>query len=146
MAKRKTAAEKPRINVKLLARVRDHILEEPRRYDQELWGRPSDEAPCGTAACIAGWTALLGRKVTLKQLRANPDVSAVARELLNLEPGEASVLFAGSPGWYCGDPDCSLNRWPARYAAQYRRAKTARGRARAAANYIDYIIKTGSVT
>lgn len=66
------------LNVELLQRVKQHILEEPARLRMEVWAvqgepgttkyttTPGYNEPneykfpaCGTVACIAGWTALL---------------------------------------------------------------------------------------
>lgn len=54
----------------LLGRVRDVILEEPKRYDQGIWaanltdydevyGLNNTFPACGTIACVAGWTSVL---------------------------------------------------------------------------------------
>lgn len=139
------------INTELLARVRDHILEEPRRYDQTTFGEASEDAPCGTAACIAGWAAHLSGRVSLKKLRApmNPvrEIRQTAQRALGLTDEEARVLFTGDPTpCWCGDKDCALGGWPPRFGKRYEKAKTARGRASAAAAYIDHIIATGKVT
>ena len=71
---------KSKLNVRLLRRVKKHILEEPRRFVMWSWmltksrfgsTYPADGyghvhqvkfASCGTAACVAGWTCLLGGK------------------------------------------------------------------------------------
>src|SRR4051812_24586244 len=79
--------KQPKLNVRLIRRIQKHILEEPRRFfmkailaigvpgshewDEVKGGwNPSDLSdtvpPCGTAACLAGWTGLLSGK-TLKQ-------------------------------------------------------------------------------
>lgn len=134
-----------RINTELLAKVRDHILEEPRRYDQGTWGKQSEEAPCGTVACLAGWTAYLGGLMTLTELQEG---AAVVREraqrALGLSDIEARMLFAGRPRCDCGSDLCEYG-WPHRFAIQYENAMTDEGRARAAADYIDHIIATGKV-
>ena len=51
---------KSKMNVRLLRKVQKHILEEPKRYDQDIVAKASSEAPCGTACCIAGWAEVLG--------------------------------------------------------------------------------------
>jgi hypothetical protein len=53
-----------KLNVKLLRKVQQHILEEPRRATIDRWVQhvgplDVDAPPCGTAACIAGWCVLL---------------------------------------------------------------------------------------
>lgn len=55
-----------KVNVKLLKKVRKLIAEEPRRLNMSYWGikvkdmaeKPSSAPPCGTIACLAGWTIL----------------------------------------------------------------------------------------
>ena len=47
------------MNVKLLRKVQKHIASEPKRFTFD-WMHESDAAPCGTRACIAGWTLILG--------------------------------------------------------------------------------------
>ena len=137
------------INTELLEKVKQHILEEPRRYDQGTWGGVSDEAPCGTRACIAGWTIHLGGRVgleTLQQGGGKRSVFRSAQRLLRLSDEEAQALFTGDPSpCGCGEPSCGLNEWPYRFARRYQNAKTARGRAGAAAAYLDWIIRTGKV-
>jgi hypothetical protein len=57
------------VNVKLLRKVRKLIAEEPARLGMEYWGikvkdmivKPKDPPPCGTVACLAGWTVLAAR-------------------------------------------------------------------------------------
>ena len=54
------------VNVKLLKKVRKLIADEPRRLDMSYWGmqvkhmkeKPVNPPPCGTVACLAGWTVL----------------------------------------------------------------------------------------
>jgi len=54
------------VNVKLLKKVRKLIAEDPRRLNMEYWGirvkdmyfKPLNPPPCGTIACLAGWTIL----------------------------------------------------------------------------------------
>lgn len=56
------------MNVRLLRRVAKHIVEEPRRYNQGSWCDRSNDAPCGTMACIAGWAVILGDKLDPKKI------------------------------------------------------------------------------
>lgn len=68
------------LNIELLERVKQHILEEPKRLDMELWRDTADksdpDAPaCRTYACIGGWTELLGN---------SPRGKKGADQLLNL--------------------------------------------------------------
>lgn len=133
------------INTELLARVRDHILEEPRRYDQEAIGVKSAEAPCGTAGCLYGWGAVLGGLITPQELR---EVGRYEDESV-FEMDEVSNLF----GFSYDEADIVVDRfgahWPARFGERLRLAQEKgdkEGEARAAADYIDYIIASGKVT
>lgn len=51
--------------IELLQRVKQHVLEEPRRLNMGTWGRKAshrlgdDAPPCGTVGCIAGWCVFL---------------------------------------------------------------------------------------
>lgn len=130
---------KSKINVALLAKVRDHILEEPRRYRQSTWGRRNALVPCGTAACIAGWAANLGGAFTLEELREGPtETGILAQQLLGLTTAEANILFE-SP---------HLSRWPERYRVPFNEAwyaDDAEAMARIAADYLNHIINTGKV-
>lgn len=76
------------MNSELLLKVRDHILEEPKRCDMSDWIRRSKQSPCGTIACIAGWACVLSGK------RDTPynDVPRVAGELLGLPETESLFL------------------------------------------------------
>jgi len=92
------------MNVKLLRKVKKHILEEPKRLymsdyikvesEHHLYGR--GYAKCGTAACIAGWTCILSLKETPDAIRRTNDVHATGGELLGLTPGQAYRLFVPS--------------------------------------------------
>lgn len=80
--------------VALLQRVKQHILEEPRRMDMLRWvenrpehlkcaaeiGNIAGVPPCGTVACIAGWVVQLG-SVRPSQVKV---VARRARQLLGL--------------------------------------------------------------
>lgn len=46
----------PERNVELLEKTMQHILDHPEQHDQGEWARTTD---CGTAACFAGWAAIL---------------------------------------------------------------------------------------
>lgn len=125
------------MNVKLLRKIQKHILAEPRRLVMsiiERRGNPNtlipvepDEysnynqyekrqkfADCGTAACIMGWARLLA-----SHYNGHDDS-------LDIEFGKL----------------CSARTWPTKFAKAYAKAKTARSRARIAANRIEHFIKT----
>lgn len=149
----KTAQPKQRINVKLLRKVKKHILEEPKRFfmgDYIRKGSPGKQlgfcaeptsvnahnpferkqpiAKCGTAACIAGWSCLLGmRKKELAE-----DVffyDEKAGELLGIDHRQRRALF-------------EAYRWPERFRAEYSQAETPAERARIAAERIEAFIRS----
>ena len=132
-----------RLNIELFKKIRDRIAEIPESYDQSLWARRDSKAPCGTTACLAGEAIICSRPTaqegvallwrTLNELRTpSPDV--LARDLLRLTPNEASAMFTASA--------CA---WPAPFSVQFDRARSRKGRAKAAIAYLDHIIETGKV-
>lgn len=93
------------VNVELLKQVRKKIAEEPRRLVMDLWGskvvnlnvlnKPINPPPCGTVACLAGWTVLTARpeladKINDRSLNSylhfeeNADIESVAANLLGI--------------------------------------------------------------
>lgn len=123
------------MNVKLLRKVKKHILEEPRRYDQDATvctsqpGSPYEGKhvypACGTIACIGGWALVLSGKKNSSDL-------GIARQLLDLDYEQADRLFGGIGG----------GNWPELFDNAYLKAKTLRGRVRVAARRIEHFIKT----
>lgn len=106
------------MNKELLLRVKAHILEEPRRLNMSNWidsGEPGtpiafdfeDDAnwqdlhvltpeeapPCGTVACIAGWSCILGMDAPAKEIAKNHRVEGSARQLLDISPLQKEELF-----------------------------------------------------
>jgi len=93
------------MNVRLLRKVQKHIAKEYRRWSWSFV-RPTNESPCGTQACIGGWTCILGQKLSIP-LIAKEDKSvlrkinrSIARKLLGLTPKEAQRLFFLWPGQF----------------------------------------------
>lgn len=134
-----------RINVELLERVRDKVRAAPEAYDQTTYRRTEPAAPCGTAACIAGWAVTLsGEPLTETANRCVCDdplclrgtsVAEDARRLLGLLPEEASVLFRAAPA----------RTWPEPFGTLYGLAKSPQARAEVAASYLNWIIEHGRV-
>lgn len=107
------------INVPLLRKVLEHITAHPEEWDQEVWAKKTTENSCGTACCVAGWTAVFsGHSLVWDEGEAlavrRPDdwngltgfsptgitadlvhISYLAREELGLDDGAACALFAG---------------------------------------------------
>lgn len=85
-------------NVQLLEKVMQHIDDHPEQHDQSTWVRTD----CGTAACFAGWAAILtfGTGIILRDggfqcppPYAHRIMSEVAADLLGLDEANADTLF-----------------------------------------------------
>lgn len=130
------------LNIELLKQVRDKIATTPQAYNQETWGQPSAAAPCGTAACIAGWACILSGAMTPEKLydlgetRHWERIEGVAQDKLGLTLDEADTLFNGEPEikW----PGAFADLWIDSYGDQLQQAQVA-------VEYLDHIIETGKV-
>jgi hypothetical protein len=123
------------LNVKLLRKIKKHILKEPRRffmYDVIQTGQPRKETytddrgkqvkfpSCGTAACIAGWACVLNQApVSMRE----------AEYLLGINGQEGTNLFL-------------VDFWPQPFQDKFNNAKTGIVRAKIAAARIDHFIQT----
>jgi len=86
------------MNVELLEKVKQHILEEPKRLRMgtilhtNAKERGWDNTPvCNTVGCIAGWTCVLGGSPAV---RAH---SSIARDLLDVTHEQGERLFFSYP-------------------------------------------------
>lgn len=132
------------MNVKLLRKVKKHILAEPKRLVMWTWKLQNTLQPkflsdgygnmprkfipfaeCGTAACIAGWTCLLSGK---KNVEGN-HISQTAIQLLGIPGSLTNSLFV-------------VTFWPGQFRAKYHNAKTQKTRAKIAAERIEHFIST----
>lgn len=124
-----------------------HILEEPKRYDQnfELFTRRTPGSPhpgvgaesyklpnhtvpaCGTIGCLAGWVAVLDKNFDV----VNNDPIYFATHKLRLTETERKALFG------------SQFHWPEPFQSQYHKAKTLRKRAKVLQARVEHFIKTG---
>jgi hypothetical protein len=137
---------KRKLNVRLLRKIQQHILEEPRRFvmsaavikastPKEWKSKKGPFAPdlssvmppCGTAACIAGWADIL--------------TGGTGSEWY-IRHRAAAALGVPDIGSWCGHPLFSENSWPEPFRAQYLAAKTPKRRAEIGAARIDHFIKT----
>lgn len=141
-------ATKSKLNVKLLRRIKRHILAEPKRFlmtctvlkarsqaewKHELDMKSADDAskvrpPCGTAACIAGWAGLF----TNCRYQGYSLLNHAAR-VLGVEQ---------TPSW-AGHTLFSSCAWPHPFASRYIQAKSPARRAKIAAERIEHLITTG---
>lgn len=129
------------MNVKLLRKVKKHILEEPRRFAMGTWlkkytpgtliDEPDSEAfvtrrvpACGTVGCIAGWTVdLTGGKSNRAAFEST------ARRRLEISPTKSTRLFY-------------TYAWPQKFLDRYLNANTKQTRAKIAAERIEHFIST----
>lgn len=127
------------MNVKLLRKVKKHILEEPKRLYMRSYVRKRGEGiglitsdthrrrafpRCGTAACIAGWSLILSGK----EIDSTQGYRVEACELIGIPVDKSYRLF---------DPD----GWPAKFregAKDDGKTETAK----VAAARIEHFIKT----
>lgn len=128
---------------RLLRKVAAHILEEPKRYDQNevLWRWEPGElfsysytgtykAPkCGTIGCLAGWVCVL----SLGAEKAADYIRPIefASQKLGLTSAQELSLFG------------TVTDWPVQFSERYMAAKTQRQVALLAKDRIEHFIKTG---
>lgn len=139
MAKRNTVGAK---GARLLRKVAKHILEEPARYEQNVWLRlgvpgkvtnlehidnaPTEFPACGTIACLGGWV----NQLTSVRSR-DDDTFRRACGQIGVDSEMGANLFGYNTGW------------PEPYMTAYENATTLRGKAKVAARRIEHFIKTG---
>ena len=127
------------MNVRLLRKIQEHILAEPKRYEQESWA-----TSCGTAACIGGWACILTGSRPKSVANETFDVFGKARRVLGLEYEAAERLFSVPCEYVVRNAAIFKARyiWPLKYQKRYLAAKTAKGRVRVAIDRINHFIKT----
>ena len=90
------------MNKERILEVARCIEKSPKNYDQTDWGSVKDlanhingeikEVPCGSAGCVAGWTcAVYDQDGDVRY----EEISDQAEELLDLDAGDAGMLFDG---------------------------------------------------
>lgn len=141
---------------KLVNRVIERILEEPRRFDMHVIGKKVDvrysfnPPPCGTVGCLAGWALIedaLMRKVrspfVTKENEYGDTVTCIPTGHDDLWQKKAEKLF-GIP-LNTGDTLFRLNCWPARYQKMYRLEGAGHHgeKAKAGAARLRHFIRTG---
>lgn len=146
---------KPRLNIELFKAIREKIATTPEAYDQAVYGRPESAAPCGTAACIAGWACVLSGQMDTQELLRRErsrgwefdSIAETAQRVLGLSEEEADTLFEGEPGGQWDDYDDEggnvyTGGWPEPFAGDWR---DARREDQIATAYLTHIIETGKV-
>lgn len=140
------------LNKRLLRKVRNRIAEIPESYDQSEFCATNENAPCGTAACLAGETIICAAptvKQGLNSLRimmgkfrsastpAATNIGERAAKLLGLTEDEANRMFEGYP---------VDGEWPEPFGTQYADSHRPGERAKVAVAYLDECLKRGKVT
>lgn len=124
------------MNIELLLQVKEKILQEPENFGMLDWfGVNSLGEQCGTAACIAGHTCLLGGillgviypKVPSEFSAFAPHI--YAKRLLQIKSPHADALFVSA-------------LWPAQFRDAYSATTDLRIAAKVAAKRIDHFIAT----
>lgn len=127
------------MNVKLLRKVKRHILAEPRRLEMNSWCELSETAPCGTSACLAGWSGILSGLVRKNEggYFDCENWSAIGAKALGLTRDEANRLFR-----FREQVSAKVKHWPIELSDEYNEAYTPRMRAEITAKRIDLFIRT----
>ena len=118
------------MKIRLLKKVRQAILNEPKQFGMNSW---FGSGVCGTTACIGGWAIILSGKfespfAAVKASGYRTLHSPETAECLGLSTQQASRLFY-------------VSSWPERY--QYgNQSSSAKSRARNAAARINLFIRT----
>lgn len=125
------------MNTKLLRKVAAKILAEPKQFDMDNYFASASclgrEVPnCGTAACIAGWSICLARRIKPSKaaISSGSSYSIAAMKVLKIRWIAAGRLFG-------------VLSWPSEFRDSYLAHKDGSvGRARVAATRIEHFIKT----
>jgi hypothetical protein len=124
-----------KLNIKLLEKVKKAILKHPDNVDMNMWvSHGDDEAPCGTAGCIAGWTIAKASLKKLRKIRVSKNqswgdrIQERAAKLLGINQDESENLFV---------PDF----WPVGLWNRYIEASTRKRASKIVAKRIDEFIK-----
>lgn len=136
------------MNTKLLLKVRGAILAEPEKFRMEWWFQEEPKSPCGTSACIAGHVLAISRNwKTLKRgvkfykQSEHPDYdkeNEITDEIRSIAVRELGL----------SDYDHNIDNlfvstvWPYEFRDRYHNARTAKQRAKVAADRIDHFIAT----
>lgn len=129
------------VNVKLLRRIKKHILEEPKRFDMlfirnPLEGLSKELIPeCGTVCCIGGWAIKFSYPKAIPDIETGGQFWQVNAEALGA--GEANRLIRGREAHRL----LFDRHWPEEFRRQYNAAKTPVQKAAAGAAAIDSYIK-----
>lgn len=132
--------------VRLLRRVKKHILEEPRRFDMKDWVESSTVSPCGTVACIAGWTLLLKLPPKERNMVLAEPNAYTKRDMLTAGDRTMFLEHAENALWLDRDSSMRLfydDIWPNGLDKAFDKARSRKARALVTADRIEHFIKTG---
>jgi hypothetical protein len=123
------------MNVKLLRKIKEFILEEPRRFYMWMWAErvPTDQSPCGTTQCIAGAAVHISHPRKFAALLRRDETErfgSLARRELHISADQALALF-------------HVDEWPERFRIAYLTTTSKKEEAKIAAKRIDHFIRTG---
>lgn len=141
------------INVRLLRKIQKRILADASSFNMMSWVEwahggptepPTDDHPCFTEACMAGWAVFLDRG-TLKRLKRE-SLPERARKALGLTVPQASRLFLPfSSSYFYKWPKADAG-WPIEFQSKLVRYPFGRAErvanAELAAERIDHFIAT----
>jgi hypothetical protein len=144
-----------RLNIELFRAVREKIASAPAAYDQTTFGQPDEDAPCGTAACIAGWACILSGEMDAPTLydantgQLQQSIVETATRVLGIADNEAEILFTAEPEGEWEDYDDEGESvysmaWPEPFRTDWEDAHDSE-RPFVAVDYLDHIIETGKV-
>lgn len=81
------------MNTKLLHRVALAILDEPTKFDMQLFVAENENSPCGTTACIAGFAVAMSRGLASLRSLFGIDIESSAQNIIGLSDRTADRLF-----------------------------------------------------
>lgn len=135
-----------KLNIELFKKIRVRIATFPETFDQSCWASPSPDAPCGTAACLAG-EAIICNAPTVKEGIA--ELNRLA-DLPGLAVANEAARLLGLSGDYEGETledegETAIFRglaegWPEPFRSHFNANEP-----EAAVAFLDHIIETGKV-
>lgn len=135
---------KPKLNVRLLNKVKRSIMEHPQNVDMQHWVNHEDEdAECGTAGCIAGWVVANGDLEKLRKLHMPPmfaDNEKARRAGLKIKDRAIKLLgLSRRKEW----ANClfKIESWPQELYDQYVSLETRKAQAKVVVKVIDRFIE-----
>ena len=129
--------------IDLLNKVKAYILEEPKRFNMNWWGKrkghicdPDGDSipPCGTVCCIAGTMYLLSHQENLKDIS---DSQFYDRMLFDAEAYASDILETSVNNMH---PLFYIENWPEEFRIPYLNSYDLKEKAKITCERIDYYI------